>query len=56
MVNPAFENAIEITGGHNYAYGTAEDREVKPELDPQFYIKRDKLKLMNKQNLKKQMH
>ena len=43
-----FKNAIEVTGGASFSYGTEEDAKVQPELDPQYYIKREIIASMKK--------
>ncbi|CAL6009948.1 Xenobiotic-transporting_ATPase / Multidrug resistance-associated protein [Hexamita inflata] len=42
-----YENAIEITGNHSYAYGLEEDLHISPDLDSSYYMQIDRLKEMN---------
>lgn len=41
-VDSNYENAVEITGSHDYSYGLEEDYKIQPALDPKFFMKRDK--------------
>ncbi|CAL6032246.1 Xenobiotic-transporting_ATPase / Multidrug resistance-associated protein [Hexamita inflata] len=49
--NTEYENAIEISGKHSFAYGLEEDQKVSQDLDSSHYLKIDLIKQM-KQNLK----
>ncbi|CAL6014554.1 Xenobiotic-transporting_ATPase / Multidrug resistance-associated protein [Hexamita inflata] len=49
MINTSseYENAIEISGNHSFAYGLEEDQKISPDLDSSYYMKIDRLKEMN---------
>ncbi|CAL6042077.1 Xenobiotic-transporting_ATPase / Multidrug resistance-associated protein [Hexamita inflata] len=49
---PEYENAIEITGKHSFAYGLEEDQKISPDLDSSYYMQIDRMKEMEF-NLKK---
>ncbi|CAL6011075.1 Xenobiotic-transporting_ATPase / Multidrug resistance-associated protein [Hexamita inflata] len=50
--NTEYENAIEITGKHSFAYGLEEDQKISPDLDSSYYMQIDRMKEMG-QNMKK---
>ncbi|CAL6035942.1 Xenobiotic-transporting_ATPase / Multidrug resistance-associated protein [Hexamita inflata] len=47
-----YENAIEITGRHSFAYGLEEDQKISLDLDSSYYLQIDRMKEMES-NLKK---
>ncbi|CAL6093018.1 Xenobiotic-transporting_ATPase / Multidrug resistance-associated protein [Hexamita inflata] len=49
---PEYENAIEISGKHSFAYGLEEDQKISPDLDSSYYMQIDRMKEMG-QNMKK---
>ena len=49
-IDESAPKAIEIIGGHSYSYGLKEDYKVCPELDSEYFVKQQQLKIVKKAN------